>query len=199
MEEASYSHKAYQRNSFIPMKTRVKVFVVLCACFFTIAPALAGAQTSSLQSVSSFQKTLVALTNGDRLSQGDAAVIENSTLSAAAQAKADDMAAKGYFAHYSPLGVSPWYWFTSAGYLYTHAGENLAINFDSPADVESAWMVSPAHRANILRGLYTQVGIGVAHGTYQGKPATFIVELFATPASSFASGKARAATKTNPA
>ena len=181
------------------MKMRLKVFIMLCACFFTITPALADAQTSSLPSAASFQETLVTLTNSDRLSRGDGGVTESPTLSAAAQAKANDMAVEGYFSHYSPLGVSPWYWFTEAGYHYTHAGENLAINFDSPADVESAWMASPAHRGNILKGLYTEMGIAVAHGTYQGKPATFIVELFATPASSFASGKARAATKTNPA
>lgn len=166
------------------MKMRLRVVAILFFCISATAPVLVSAQTLASPSSVSFQETLVALTNHDRLAQGDPQLTENSLLSAAAQAKADDMAAKGYFAHYSPLGVSPWYWFTSAGYFYTHAAENLAMDFNDPAGVESAWMASPAHRANILRGLYTQMGIGVAHGTYQGKPATFIVELFATPASS---------------
>ena len=49
--------------------------------------------------------------------------------SIAAQAKADDMATKGYFAHTSPDGKNSWYWFKQAGYTFTYAGENLALDF----------------------------------------------------------------------
>ncbi|KKU76320.1 MAG: hypothetical protein UY00_C0015G0001, partial [Candidatus Wolfebacteria bacterium GW2011_GWA1_47_6] len=44
-------------------------------------------------------------------------------LQKAAQMKADDMAQKGYFAHNSPEGVTPWYWIDRAGYKYDYAGE----------------------------------------------------------------------------
>ncbi len=91
------------------------------------------------------------------------------------------MVAGSYFAHYSPSGVSPWHWFTAAGYAYTHAGEDLALNFTNSETLEAAWMASPTHRANILKSVYTETGVGVAHGTYLGSPAVFIVELFATP------------------
>jgi len=91
------------------------------------------------------------------------------------------MASKGYFAHYSPSGLSPWYWFTKAGYSYKKAGENLAVNFKDSDDVVRAWMNSPTHKANIVKEGYTEIGIGIAEGVYQGKKATFVVQLFAAP------------------
>ena len=60
-----------------------------------------------------------------------------------------DMAEKSYFAHTSPEGLTPWYWITLAGYRFSLAGENLAIDFTESEDVENAWMNSPAHRASI--------------------------------------------------
>ena len=93
------------------------------------------------------------------------------------------MAAKGYFAHTSPDGHDPWYWFTREGYAYTYAGENLAVDFTDSAIVEEAWMNSPEHRANLLNGNYTEVGIAIAEGTFEGHPTTFVAEEFGTPAS----------------
>ena len=49
-------------------------------------------------------------------------------LSAADDEKADDMAAKSYFAHTSPEGIDPWHWFAQVGYKFTYAGENLAVH-----------------------------------------------------------------------
>ena len=50
----------------------------------------------------------------------------------------------------------------------TIAGENLAVNFSDSQDVTNAWMNSPEHRANILNGDFTQIGIATAQGTYKG-------------------------------
>lgn len=124
---------------------------------------------------------LATLTNKDRAENGIDALIEDAALARAAQMKADDMAEKGYFAHVDPEGRQPWYWFDKAGYDYTYAGENLAVNFTDSEDVEKAWMNSPAHHANIVKSQYTRIGIGVAQGTYQGKETTFVVQFFATP------------------
>jgi uncharacterized protein YkwD len=106
----------------------------------------------------------------------------NPLLSQAAQDKANDMAAKGYFSHVSPDGTLPWRWFTKAGYSYEFAGENLAINFDDSNNVVNAWMASPMHRANILKSQYTETGIGIATGMYEGHSTTFVVQFFAKPA-----------------
>ncbi|HOX21483.1 MAG TPA: CAP domain-containing protein [Candidatus Paceibacterota bacterium] len=103
-------------------------------------------------------------------------------LNTAAQLKADDMAAKGYFSHTSPEGLTPWHWFELAGYRFSYAGENLAVNFVDSKDVVDAWMNSPGHRANILSDYFTEIGIGVADGKYNGQEATFIVQMFGRPA-----------------
>ena len=122
---------------------------------------------------------LTDLTNADRAAAGHARLTPDAHLTQAAQKKAEDMAAKGYFAHISPEGKTPWYWLDAVGYEYTYAGENLAINFTDSLDVEEGWMNSPAHHANIVKPEYTQIGIATAQGIYDGKETTFVVELFA--------------------
>ena len=124
---------------------------------------------------------LVDLTNGDRTASNIGGLATSPVLTATAQAKVDDMAAKGYFAHVSPDGKDSWYWFKKEGYTFLYAGENLAVDFSDSADVERAWMNSPTHRANILDGHFTEIGIAVARGTYQGRSTTFVVQMFGTP------------------
>lgn len=125
---------------------------------------------------------LTDLTNNDRALSGTTVLVEDPLLAKAAEMKAEDMAAKGYFAHVSPEGKTPWYWLDSVGYEYSYAGENLAVNFTDSVDVETAWMNSPEHRANIMKPEYTRIGIGTAKGIYNGEATTFVVQLFATPA-----------------
>ena len=79
-------------------------------------------------------KTLVMLANNNRIANSLGYLVSNPLLERAAQMKADDMASKSYFAHVSPEGVNPWHWFTSAGYNFVYAGENLAINFSDSVD-----------------------------------------------------------------
>lgn len=124
---------------------------------------------------------VISLTNSERQGQHLLAVTENKKLSAAAQAKAQDMASKGYFSHRGPDGQQPWVWMEKAGYAYQYAGENLAVQFVDSTDVVNAWMASPTHRANIVKTTYTEVGVGVAEGMYQGRLVTFVVQFFATP------------------
>ncbi len=70
------------------------------------------------------------------------------------------------------------------GYAYLKIGENLALgNFASDADVVTAWMNSPGHRANILDGQYTEIGVGVARGLYEGHTVYFAVQHFGRPRS----------------
>jgi hypothetical protein len=125
---------------------------------------------------------LVDGTNQNRVANGLPDLQVNPLLQAAAQDKANDEATKGYFAHTSPQGITPWYWFQQAGYNYLYAGENLAVNFTDSQNVTNAWMNSPEHRANILSTQFTQIGIATAQGTYNGQPAIFVAEEFGTPA-----------------
>jgi hypothetical protein len=93
------------------------------------------------------------------------------------------MIAGNYWAHTSPDGVTPWYWFDYAGYDYLTAGENLAYGFDSSNGVVTGWMNSPSHRDNMLNGKFEQVGFGIANGSnYQGGPNTVVVAMYGDPA-----------------
>ena len=124
---------------------------------------------------------LEALTNDQRSTNNASPLAENALLKAAAEAKAKDMATRGYFAHNTPEGYLPWYWLDKVGYQYGHAGENLAVNFTDSKDVVDAWMKSPTHRENIVKPIYTETGIGLASGVYEGRPAIFVAQFFGTP------------------
>jgi preprotein translocase subunit SecF len=125
---------------------------------------------------------VIALTNASRHAFNLPALIEESRLTKAAQAKADHMAKAGYFAHNSPDGKTPWDFILGQGYEYLAAGENLAINFSQVESLEDAWMNSASHRANILNQTYEEIGIGIAQGSFQGKAATFVVQMLGTQA-----------------
>lgn len=173
-------------NDYLPYSVRVVPFV-----FLSVFVGLLFVASSSVQqllvSKDSFLAAVVAsvlvdLTNADRAGEGLHGLSVNPTLVAAAQLKANDMAAKGYFSHNTPDGKTPWYWFGEAGYEFSYAGENLAVFFGDSADVARAWMNSPSHRANILSSSFTEIGIATAEGYYQGQPTVFVVQMFGTPA-----------------
>lgn len=124
---------------------------------------------------------MINLTNRNRLQSGAQALQTNISLTRAAQMKAEDMAGRGYFSHEGPNGETPWEWFEKASYNFTHAGENLAINFIDSEDVVDAWMRSETHKKNIVNSSFTEIGIGTAKGHYQGREAVFVVQFFGTP------------------
>lgn len=125
---------------------------------------------------------LTSLTNEERAENNAPPLVQNDLLTRAAQLKAEDMATRQYFAHTSPDGKSPWYWFNQVNYRYSLAGENLAVNFFESEDVARAWMNSPTHRANIVKKDYTEIGIGVANGIFEGRNTVFVAQLFGKPA-----------------
>ncbi len=176
---------AHKGNRYRPTLL-AKESVALLALALFVVEGIYLAQTGILYKKTGFLATvlpaaLTTLANADRAAEGAPALVEDPALDAVAQAKVNDMAAKGYFAHVSPEGKTPWDWLRGAGYEYTYAGENLAVDFTDSTDVEKAWMNSPTHRANLLKQEYTRVGIAVAQGTYEGKDVTFVAQYFATP------------------
>lgn len=106
---------------------------------------------------------LLAHTNSQRASNGLGPLSLNSLLNSSAQAKANDMVSKDYWAHNSPNGDEPWVFFDAAGYQYQKAGENLAYGFSTSSATVVGWMNSPSHRANILDTSYDEVGFGFAN------------------------------------
>lgn len=172
-------------NSYRPkMLRRGAMTALLALVLFVEAGMLLQifAQTSLRDFLAAiFPASIVAFTNAERADASLGVLIENPVLQAAAQRKADDMAARGYFSHVGPDGKQPWDWMKEEGYDYRYAGENLAVNFYDSSDVVHAWMASPSHKANIVKTTYTEIGIGVADGVYQGRPSTFVVQFFGTP------------------
>jgi len=123
---------------------------------------------------------VIRLTNEKRAEAGLPALVENGTLSQAAQAKGADMLNRDYWSHVAPDGTQPWTFFTNAGYKYRYAGENLARDFSSaPAAVE-AWMASPTHKDNIMSPKYKEIGIAVVEGDLAGVDTTIVVQFFGT-------------------
>lgn len=157
--------------------------------FFTIVLTAEGvAALSFVAKHSAFDQSaaiavvdVIAFTNVERIENKASVLRENPLLDIAAQAKAYDMATKGYFSHNGPDGKEPWVWIKESGYSYRYAGENLAVRFDDSANVVNAWMASPTHRANIVKPVYTEIGVGVAEGMYEGTKAKFVVQYFGTP------------------
>ena len=176
----------HEENDFKPHLLRPKAIAFLCAVM--VVAEIAVLVTPSYLAVRSrlfgviVANALVDGTNENRVTNALPALSFNPLLQAAAQEKANDMAKNNYFAHTSPTGITPWHWFENVGYDFSYAGENLAVNFSDSQDVTNAWMNSPEHRANILNANYTNIGIAMATGTYEGQPATYVVELFGAPA-----------------
>jgi len=127
---------------------------------------------------------IVAHTNAQRIQNARAPLYDSVKLDASAKIKADDILANQYFEHVSPDGKSVSDLVNAQGYAYVKVGENLALGgFTDDADVVTAWMNSPGHRANILDGTYTEIGIGVARGVYQGRTVYVAVQHFGRPRS----------------
>jgi uncharacterized protein YkwD len=175
----------HEGNDYQPHFLRLKITAGLFALVLVVE-AFYLAQTLIIFPKSDyfaaiFATVLIDQTNAQRVEGALHTLTPNTILEKAARLKAEDMAAKGYFAHDTPDGKTPWYWFEQAGYKYAAAGENLAVNFTDSTDVTNAWMQSPTHRANIMNGNYTEVGIATAEGVYKGRSAIFVVEEFGLP------------------
>lgn len=124
---------------------------------------------------------LLDQTNQQRQANGVAPLSDNAKLDSAAGAKAADMFAKDYWAHNSPTGETPWDFITAAGYSYSAAGENLAMDFSTTSGVIAGWMGSPEHRANMLNATYKDVGFAVMNGTLTGENTTLVVAEYGAP------------------
>lgn len=129
---------------------------------------------------------VVDYTNIDRTTEQKPPLQINPLLATAAQLKAEDMAKRSYFSHEGPKGETPWLWFDKVGYEYVYAGENLALDFYDSGEVNRAWMNSPKHRENILDKNFTDIGIGLASGKFNGRDSLFIVQFFGSTEESLA-------------
>lgn len=149
-----------------------------------LIPRESNSSNSVLSYATSTSKSsLLNETNEKRTSDNLHNLNLNSALSAAAQAKADDMADKNYWSHVSPSGEQPWQFIEQSGYKYSKAAENLAYGFSSSKDTVNGWMNSSEHRKAMLDSDMTDVGFGISNvADYQGQgEETIVVALYAQP------------------
>lgn len=105
---------------------------------------------------------VVRLINIERTKRGLSALKVNWQLSRVARYKSQDMIDRNYFSHTSPTYGSPFDMMEAFGLRFSAAAENIAYGQRTAAEVVSAWMNSPGHRANILSGSYSETGVGAA-------------------------------------
>lgn len=117
-------------------------------------------EESQSSALSQFESQVVELTNQERAKNGLQPLQVDNELSKVAREKSRDMATNGYFDHNSPSYGSPFDMMKSFGISYRTAGENIAQGQRTPQEVVNAWMNSPGHRANILNGEFTHIGVG---------------------------------------
>jgi len=160
-------------------------FAVMMAIAFlmTSVGLLAMPRTTLAWDVNTFssasESTLVALTNQARASAGLRALKVDSKLTAIARWRSKDMIVRDYFSH-TILGTSynVFHVLDQKGYFYIVAGENIGWN-NYPDDsatyaVQSQFMGSPGHRANILGKAWDVIGIGAYKGPTGKKMWTVI-------------------------
>ncbi|WP_331772725.1 CAP domain-containing protein (plasmid) [Embleya sp. NBC_00888] len=107
---------------------------------------------------------MLTLVNVERGKAGCAPVRNDGPLRDLAAAHSKDMAERGYFAHDTPDGKSPWDRAAAAG-ITNLAAENTARGQATPEAVMKSWMNSAGHRANIVDCRTTSLGVGVHIGS----------------------------------
>ncbi len=110
--------------------------------------------------------------NQERAMRGLSAVRHDDGLAVAARRFSRAMVDHGFFDHVSPGGSTLGSRLKRVGFRAAgRAGETIgwgAGSLASPASIVSAWMASPPHRAIILDGGFSEVGVGVAPGAPVG-------------------------------
>jgi uncharacterized protein YkwD len=140
---------------------------------------------------------LFSYTNQDRASNGVRSLSWNGTLGNIGEGgryggcgftvygRAVDMINRNYFAHpIAGCGQLVFSMMSAFGVPYRSAGENIGFNGAGAASINTSFMNSADHRANILNGNYTSLGVGSDNSgsrywTGAGKPGYQNVWMFA--------------------
>ena len=112
-----------------------------------------------------FATEVLALVNQERAANGLGAVTLNAQLTQAAQGHSFDMGCNFFLSHTGSDGSDPGARIDATGYYWMTWGENVAAGYSTPAAVMNGWMNSPGHRANILDGSFTEMGIGYVYNS----------------------------------
>lgn len=165
--------------------------IALAVASVLLVPGIARAECAdadlapTAETLERVRDAVVCLQNEQRVQEGLRALRQDSKLQRAATRHSQEMVAESYFAHDSQDGKDFVDRIFKARYVgkgdgYS-LGENLAWgtgDLSTPRGVVQAWMNSPAHKANLLRRAYRDVGVGIRLGvpTDAGVGATYTVD-----------------------
>jgi uncharacterized protein YkwD len=113
------------------------------------------------------EQRMLDLVNQERAAAGLRPVAADPELTEVARRHSADMFARGYFAHDTPEGRTPFDRMRDENVTFLTAGENLALA-PTLQVAHTGLMNSPGHRANILRPQFGRLGIGIMDGGMRG-------------------------------
>ena len=146
-----------------------------------VAFATFGAGTAQaskpLHNLSRAQLSLLSAINSARTAAGVPPLRNSPPLTSAANWQSRALARAGYLDHTSPDGSTLVDRLTRVRWRGAAAGEVLAVA-GAPGDAVAMWLQSPGHRENLLRPSFKTVGLGLARGVWNGRPALFVTADF---------------------
>lgn len=113
------------------------------------------------------EQRMLDLVNQERVAAGLKPLAPDPELTEVARRHSSDMFARGYFAHDTPEGLTPFDRMRDANVRFLTAGENLALA-PTVQVAHTGLMNSPGHRENILRPQFGRLGIGIMDGGMRG-------------------------------
>jgi len=145
----------------------------MCALALLFAVVAACAPVGS---PGDWQSEMIASVNAQRSAAGLGPVERCGALERAAQAHSEDQAAASTMTHTGSDGSSLRTRVDRSGYAgWRGLAENVAAGQSDITTVMGSWMNSPGHRANLLNGSYTHIGVGRAPG---GTGALYWTQVF---------------------
>jgi uncharacterized membrane protein required for colicin V production len=124
-----------------------------------------AATNEPLDAVPDDERRMLQLLNAERIDRDVDVLTWCGSCSELARKHSRDMYRNGYFSHVDSDGKNPFERMQAAGIRYDAAGENLSIA-PTIAEAHDGLMASADHRANILRPIFDEVGIGCLEGPY---------------------------------
>ena len=182
--------------------TAVLASLALSASTAHAADCVGANLLPAVASIPTAQAATLCLLNEERAARGLAALTSQPTLESAATAYSQAMVQQRFFAHVTPAGGTLDQ--RLAAYVGSATnwttGENLAWGggtLATPAAIVKAWMESPAHRDNVLKATFKEIGVGIVGGSPTGLPlatsATYTTHFGARESAAPAASAARAA------
>ncbi len=143
-----------------------------------------------MSQASDLERLMLDLINDERTSRGLDPVTLELRLNESAEVHSDWMLDADVFSHTGDGGSSAGERMEDAGFTFSGSwtwGENIAWQSergapgleDDVANLHTALMNSPGHRANILNANFEVIGIGIEVGNYNGWNAVMVTQNFA--------------------